>query len=156
MLQSIERQSPTAGDGAIGAWHGSGVVVLGFRNLTHYRVAHCSAASHSTPGQHVVDQRCRVDDQVDSIGQPLAGPAVQAEVGFALIPRDDLQVAPREGQGAGDQDGNSTSSASGPSIGIGKQQGSSTTPGCYRRKSGSSSDRSRQTAGAPISFSALT
>ena len=92
MLQSIERQSPTAGDGAIGAWHGSGVVVLGFRNLTRYRIAHCSAASHSTPGQHVVDQRCRVDDQVDGVGQPLPGPAVPAEVGFALIPRDDLQV----------------------------------------------------------------
>jgi hypothetical protein len=77
MLQSIERQSPTAGDGAIGAWHGSGVVVLGFRNLTHYRVTHCSAAAHSTPGQHVVDQRCRVDDQVDGVGQPLPGPADQ-------------------------------------------------------------------------------
>jgi hypothetical protein len=35
VLQSIERQSPTSADGTSDAWHGSGVVVFGFRNLTH-------------------------------------------------------------------------------------------------------------------------
>lgn len=58
MLQNIERQSPTTGDGTIGAWHGSGVVVLGFRNLTYY-LAHCSTAAHSTPWSMHSDAKSR-------------------------------------------------------------------------------------------------
>ena len=40
----------------------------------------------------MVDQRRRVDDQVDGVGQPLPGLLVQAEVGLALVAGDDFQV----------------------------------------------------------------
>ena len=43
-------------------------------------------------GQHVVDQRGGVDDQVDGVGQPLPGLLVQAEVGLALVAGDDLEM----------------------------------------------------------------
>ena len=43
-------------------------------------------------GQHVVDQRGGVDDQVDGVGQPLPGLLIQAEVGLALVAGDDLQM----------------------------------------------------------------
>lgn len=48
-LGAVPRVVVWNGDGAIGAWHRSGVVGLGFRKLTHYRIAHCSTAAHSTP-----------------------------------------------------------------------------------------------------------
>ena len=42
--------------------------------------------------EHVVDQRGGVDDQVDGVGQALPGLLIQAEVGFALVAGDDLEM----------------------------------------------------------------
>ena len=43
-------------------------------------------------GQDVVDQRRGIDDQIDGVGQPLPGLLIQAEVRFALVAGDDLQM----------------------------------------------------------------
>ena len=43
-------------------------------------------------GQHVVDQRGGVDDQVDGVGQPLPRLLIQAEVGLALVAGEHLEV----------------------------------------------------------------
>src|SRR6478672_10828493 len=43
-------------------------------------------------GQHVVDQRRGIDDQIDGVGQPLPGLMIQAKVRFGLVASDDLQM----------------------------------------------------------------
>ena len=40
----------------------------------------------------MVDQRGRVDDQVDGVGEPLPGVRIQSEVGLALVAGDDLEM----------------------------------------------------------------
>ena len=51
--------------------------------------------------QHVVDQRGRVHDQVDAVGQPVPGGFVEAEVGFADIAGKHLEVLFGQSRGSG-------------------------------------------------------
>ena len=54
--------------------------------------AHDVGPEQLAVGQDGVDQGRGIDDQIDGVGQPLPGLLVQAQVGFALVAGDDLQM----------------------------------------------------------------
>ncbi len=77
----------------VGSRHvGVGLELRGQRQPDQLGGAHDVGAEQLAVGQHAVDQGGGIDDQIDGVGQPLPGLLVQAQVGFALVAGDDLQM----------------------------------------------------------------